>query len=85
MRDLEGSELDWPSREGSDEKVRESTEFQIFIIKMRFILEVLVIAALLYLGWEKPFRDCPPENVSGVAKANIAATQCRCGLAPTVC
>ena len=27
---------------------------------MRLLAEVIVIAALIYLGWEKPFRDWTP-------------------------
>ena len=36
---------------------------------MRLFVEIFVIGALLYFGWEKRFRDCLPENVRGVAKA----------------
>jgi hypothetical protein len=33
------------------------------------LIEVFVIGALIYVGWEKPFRDWLPANISGVAKA----------------
>jgi hypothetical protein len=36
---------------------------------MRLLIEIFVIGALLYVGWEKPFRDWLPANISGVAKA----------------
>jgi hypothetical protein len=41
---------------------------------MRLLLEILIIGALIYLGWEKPFRDRLPASISGVAKSKPNAT-----------
>jgi len=39
---------------------------------MRFLAEVIVVGALIYLGWATPFRDYLPAGVSGVAKSSTA-------------
>jgi hypothetical protein len=41
---------------------------------MRLLLEILIIGALVYLGWETPFRDRFPASTSGVAKSKSNAT-----------
>ena len=32
---------------------------------MRLLVEIFVIGALLYIGWEKPFRAWVPESMGG--------------------
>jgi hypothetical protein len=39
---------------------------------MRLLIEVFIVSALIYLGWEKPFRDWLPSHGSGVTKATPA-------------
>lgn len=43
---------------------------------MRLLGEIIVIGALIYIGWEIPFRDRLPATFSGVAnsKPNAAVT-----------
>lgn len=41
---------------------------------MRLLLEILIIGALVYLGWETPFRDRFPASISGVAESKSNAT-----------
>jgi len=41
---------------------------------MRLLAEIVVIGALIYVGWEKPFRDQLPASVTGVAKSKSNAT-----------
>jgi len=36
---------------------------------MRLLGEIIIIGALLYIGWEIPFRDRFPVSVSGVGKS----------------
>src|SRR6202043_1511065 len=40
---------------------------------MRLLLEILIIGALIYFGWEIPFRDRLPANISGVQKNSASA------------
>jgi len=52
--------------------------FQLFSISdislaVRLLLEILIIGALIYVGWEIPFRDRLPTSVSGVAKSRSPA------------
>jgi hypothetical protein len=41
---------------------------------MRLLLEILIIGALIYVGWEIPFRDRLPASISGVAKSKPTVT-----------
>ncbi|HEV2046957.1 MAG TPA: hypothetical protein VGQ95_10210 [Chthoniobacterales bacterium] len=41
---------------------------------MRLLAEIVVIGALIYVRWEKPFRDQLPASVTGVAKSKSNAT-----------
>jgi|ERR1043166_7393095 hypothetical protein len=36
---------------------------------MRTLLEIFVVAVLIYVGWQIPFRDRLPASISGVAKS----------------
>ncbi len=41
---------------------------------MRLLLEVLIIGALIYAGWEKSFRDQLPAAIAGPSKPTATAT-----------
>jgi hypothetical protein len=39
---------------------------------MRLLLEIAIVAALIYIGWATPFRDYLPASISGIAKSSKA-------------
>lgn len=41
---------------------------------MRLLLEVIIVGALIYIGWATPFRDYLPASISGVAKSSTTQT-----------
>jgi hypothetical protein len=41
---------------------------------MRLLGEIIVIGALIYIGWAAPFRDYLPATISGVAKSTTTQT-----------
>jgi hypothetical protein len=41
---------------------------------MRLLGEIIIIGALIYIGWEIPFRDRFPATISGVAKSTPVPT-----------
>jgi hypothetical protein len=40
---------------------------------MRLFLEICLVTALIYVGWEKPFREWLPAKVTGVSKSAAAS------------
>ncbi|HXP34097.1 MAG TPA: hypothetical protein VN827_00960 [Chthoniobacterales bacterium] len=40
---------------------------------MRLLLEIIIVGALIYIGWATPFRDYLPASISGVAKSPNAS------------
>jgi hypothetical protein len=35
---------------------------------MRLLAEIIIIGALIYFGWEKPFRDWLPSNITSATE-----------------